>query len=158
MNTPHMARRGRPKGLIGVVVGIVLGVGIGVASVGPSADAETITGDHRLVTIGGTIRKRDGRWLVWDPNHGHRGLGRITCQKGGGLTVELRPVGVADGFGAVTVDGVLVGKGVAVGSSANLHSLTLSFARNGKRISCRSSVFEHPGTNVWITWTQVVRR
>lgn len=148
----------RGRDLIAGLVGALVALGVGQISPEPRAHADAITSEHRLVTIGGTIRKRDGRWLVWDPNHGHRGLGRITCQKGGGLTVELRPVGVADGFGAVTVDGVLVGKGVAVGSSANLHSLTLSFARNGKRISCRSSVFEHPGTNVWITWTQVVRR
>lgn len=146
------------RDIVAGVVGALLVAGVGLASSGPTAEADAITGDHRLVTVGGTIRKRDGRWLVWDPNHAHRGLGRVTCQKGGGLTVELRPVGVADGFGAVTVDGLLASKGVAVGSSANLHSLTLSFARNGKRISCRHRVFDDPGTNVWITWTQVVRR
>jgi hypothetical protein len=58
----------------------------------------------------------------------------------------------------VTVDGVLVSKGVAVGTSANVRSLTISFARNGKRISCRNKVFDDRGTNVWITWTQVVSR
>jgi hypothetical protein len=58
----------------------------------------------------------------------------------------------------VTVDGVLVSKGVAVGTSANVRSLTISFARNGTRISCRSRVFDDPGTNIWITWTQVVGR
>lgn len=153
-----MSRRGLARGLAGLVVGIVLGAGIGFATVGPPAEAEAITGDHRLVTIGGTIRKREGRWLVWDPNHAHRGLGRISCQAGGGLAVALRPVGVAAGYGAVTVDGVLVAKGVAVGTSANLRSLTLSFARDGRRISCRSKVFDDPGTNIWVTWTQVVRR
>jgi hypothetical protein len=109
-------------------------------------------------TSRGTIRKRDGHWLVWDPNHAHRGLGRVTCLKGGGLTVELRPVGIADGFGAVTVAGALVSEGVAGGSSANQRRLTLTFGRNGERMNCRHEVFDDPGANIWITWTQVVAR
>ncbi|MFN8520355.1 MAG: hypothetical protein U0667_13385 [Chloroflexota bacterium] len=140
------------KGLVGLAVGM----GIGFASFGPPAQADRITSDHRLVTIGGTIRKRDGHWLVWDPNHAHRGFGKVTCLKSGGLTVELRPVGFADRFGAVTVDGVLASKGVAVGSSANARLLTLTLARNGDRIGCGNDVFDDPGTNIWITWTQVV--
>ena len=154
MNAAHMSRLGLSRGLVGVI----LVVGIGFASLGRPAGADTITSDHRLVTIGGTIRERDGHWLVWDPNHANRGLGRVTCLKSGGLTVELLPVGIADGFGAVTVDELLAAKGVAVGSSANQRRLTLTFGRNGRRIGCRNAVFDDPGTNIWITWTQVVGR
>lgn len=151
-------RSASPRALLAAFLGGVLAMGV-VSPPGeaPTAGAYTITSKDRLVTIGGTIRKRDGRWQVWDPNHAHRGLGRVTCLDGGGLRIELRPVGIADGFGAVSVDGVLAARGVAVGASANTRQLSLTLARNGERISCGSEVFGDPGTNIWITRTQVVR-
>jgi len=147
-----MSRRDILAGLVGGV--LVLGIGLTMPE--PVAETRTITSSDRLVTIGGTIRKRDGQWLVWDPNHAHRGLGKVTCVKSGGLTVDLRPVGIAAGFGAVTVDGVLASKGVAVGTCANQRQLKLTLARNGEHISCRDDVFDDSGTNIWITWTQIV--
>jgi len=122
-----------------------------------TADAGTVTNATRTVAIGGTVRP-DGRggWRVeGNRTHATRGLLRPRCQADGTLRVDLRPRARMAGWGAVSVDGLLVAQGVTVGlASAQGGRLLLRFARDGERIGC--SELADPATNLWISWVVVL--
>ena len=133
-------------------------VALGAALTWPQpSDAGTVTNATRTVAIGGTVRP-DGKggWRVeGNRTHATRGLLRPRCQADGTLRVDLRPRSRVAGWGAVSVDGLLVSQGVTVGvASAQGGRLLLRFARHGERIGC--SELTDPAGNAWVSWNQPV--
>ena len=113
-----------------------------------------------LRVTGGMLRKSGGQWEVYDPHHAHLGLGALTCAHNGILHVAFDVAGFATGFGVVVPDDTLTHLGVTVGVSAATNELWLYFYRghekngNARKLSCASSVFDTPHSNLWMTWTQ----
>jgi hypothetical protein len=115
-----------------------------------------------LRITGGVLRKTGGDWRVYDPHHAHLGVGALTCATNGVLHVAFDPAGLETGFGVVVPDEKLAALGVTVGVSGSRDQLRVYFYRgflkngNARRLYCSSPLFDTPGSNLWLTWTQNV--
>ena len=123
---------------------------------------QSVPDETALRMTGGVLRKTGGDWRVYDPSHAHLGIGALTCTSDGILHVAFDPVGLETGFGAVVPDETLAHLAVTVGVNATRSELRLSFFRGldnrgrARKLSCASSVFDTPLSNLWMTWSQDV--
>ena len=102
--------------------------------------------------FGGVLRNEHGEgWhLLSDATHRPQGLGTVTCDKSGEISIWFSPAVLGVVYVSVDADETYVWAGYATGARASNARLQISFARSGTFVRCDSPALWIDKSNVWV--------